>query len=484
MKYILHILFLILTTALLAQAPSKFYTRIGGNGYDYGYDIKQTLDKGYIFTGSTTSFGQTFPDLYLTKLDSMGQVKFQKYIGNASNEIGKSVIQLSDSSFVIAGYTNSIGFGGYDVYLVKTDKAGNMMWAKTYGGQDWDFAYSLQQTQDGGFVIGGTTYSMGRGGADGYIIKTDANGVEQWHKTYGGINDDEFKSVIQTNDGNYALTGYTKSYNDIDSGDVWIFKLDTNGDSLWCKFYGGNKEDFGNQLFEMPSNNELYIAGATASFGAGKLDAYVFRTDNNGNFINYGTDGSSANDEEFTSIILTNRTPNTIALNEKELFPAYGLQAKIMELTSVLLYINATEYGSTIDDEIFKIIPTSDKGIAGIGYTNGYGAILSDVYFLKIDSSLYGSTSIVSVKENSFNNISFKIYPNPTINNYIYITSDNTLKDVKISIYNIIGEEVSIKEIISQDDKLIRICFFENQTGIYFLKIGHSLEKIIISTPK
>lgn len=484
MKYILYILFFISASNLFAQAPMKFYTRIGGNGYDYGYDIKQTLDKGYIFTGSTTSFNQSYSDLYLTKLDSMGQIKFQRSIGNASNEVGRSVIQLSDSSYVIAGYTNSIGFGGYDVYLVKTDKDGNVIWNKTFGGQDWDFAYSLQQTQDGGFVIGGSTYSMGRGGAEGYVIKTDANGIEQWHKTYGGTFDDEFKSVIQTQDGNYALTGYSKSYYDTDSSNIWIFKLDTNGDSLWCKFYGGLKEDFGNQLIEVPSNNELIVAGGTSSLGSGKLDAYVFRVSYNGNFINDGTDGTAGNNEEFTSLTLTNRIPATIALNEKEIFPAYGLQAKIMELTSVLLYMNATEYGSTIDDEIFKIIATADKGIAGIGYTNGYGSILSDAYLLKVDSNLYGSTSIVSVRENDESSSGFRIYPNPCNDNHIYVSSKVSLKDSRISLQNIIGDSLPIEQIIHLNDNKVLIIISNYLPGIYFLKIGNISEKIILSIAK
>ena len=257
LKNILLYILLLLAIATNAQPPAKFYSTYGGNGYDVGYDVKQTLDGGYIITGSTSSFGQGNTDMYLLKLDSMGVKKFETSFGGVSNEIGKSVVQLIDSSYVIAGYTSSTGVGGYDVFLVKTDKTGAVLWQKTIGGADWDFAYSMEATADGGFIIAGTTYSYGRGNADGYVVKTDANGNVVWQKTYGGVNDDEFKSVIQTADGNYALTGYTKSYNDIDSGDVWIFKLDLNGDSTWCKFYGGSKafdfyigEFFLNSIFD------------------------------------------------------------------------------------------------------------------------------------------------------------------------------------------------------------------------------------------
>src|SRR6476620_11855973 len=124
MKLLVYILLLFSYLSIHSQPPTKFYTRIGGSGYDNGYDVKQTLDNGYIITGSTSSFGQGNTDLYLLKLDSMGQIKFERAIGNHDNEVGKSIVQLADSSFVTVGYTNSIGFGGYDVYLIKTDKAG------------------------------------------------------------------------------------------------------------------------------------------------------------------------------------------------------------------------------------------------------------------------------------------------------------------------------------------------------------------------
>lgn len=467
MKYILHILFLILTTALLAQAPSKFYTRIGGNGYDYGYDIKQTLDKGYIFTGSTTSFGQTFPDLYLTKLDSMGQVKFQKYIGNASNEIGKSVIQLSDSSFVIAGYTNSIGFGGYDVYLVKTDKAGNMMWAKTYGGQDWDFAYSLQQTQDGGFVIGGTTYSMGRGGADGYIIKTDANGVEQWHKTYGGINDDEFKSVIQTNDGNYALTGYTKSYNDIDSGDVWIFKLDTNGDSLWCKFYGGNKEDFGNGIIQLQNLN-LFVAGGTKSFSVNyNIETIVMSYDlSNGNLLYNYRDVSSQTEYYNCTVQGINGTiVNCGATNNA----VSGFDGLVDMYSSSFGYVNFFSTGSNDIEELYGVSKTQDKGFVAIGKTSGYGAILDDVFILKMDSVGSYGINITSINKNDLALKSINIFPNPA-STFLNISMKtlNLNNNIKCT-FSDINARIILEKQIDSEQSVINIS--ELSAGLYFIQL-------------
>ena len=264
MRFLIGIVFLIIVFAASAQAPKKFYCRYGGNGYDEGNDVKQTLDGGYIITGSTSSIGQGNTDLYLLKLDSMGQVKFQKTFGGVSNEIGKSVVQLSDSSYVMAGYTSSSGVGGYDVFLVKADKAGNLIWQKTYGGSDWDFANSMDTTADGGFIIAGTTYSYGKGNADGFVIKTDANGDTTWTKTFGGLKDDEFKSVIQTTDGNYALTGYTKSFND-SLGDGWIIRIDQTGNSTYTTSVGGLYSDVLNDVVEL-TNTNLYFVGSNKSY--------------------------------------------------------------------------------------------------------------------------------------------------------------------------------------------------------------------------
>ena len=472
-------LYLLLLSVILvnAQAPSKFYCTYGGSGYDVGYDVKQTLDGGYIITGSTSSFGKGNTDMYLLKLDSMGQKKFETSFGGYNNDIGKSIVQLADSSYVILGYTSSIGIGGYDVYLVKADKTGALLWEKSYGGNDWDFAYSLQQTNDGGFIIAGTTYSFGHGNADGYIIKTNANGDTTWTRTYGGLKDDEFKSVIQTTDGNYALAGYTKSYHD-SLGDVWALKINQTGDTLWRKFYGGNKQDFGNQIIEHP-NGDFFIAGGTESFGVGLLDGYSLRLDNIGNQLLHQEHGSSGYNEEFSSIVVAKRNSNFIGLMEKEFFIGFKLQFRLIEWSINLNYSNATDYGSVDDDETFKIIATKDKGFACVGYTYGYGALLSDVYFLKSDSNLYGSTSIVSVSE-IINDVISKVYPNPT-SNVINIVFNDDFKNVLVKLYDVIGNEIYLnKKIEFVSNKHILIDTQELNNGVYFLKINDATEKISI----
>jgi hypothetical protein len=469
--------------ATLAQAPRKFYMRFGGNGYDVGYDVKQTLDNGYIITGSTSSFGQGNTDLYLVKLDSMGNKKFEKSFGSYNNEIGKSVLQLFDSSYVAVGYTNSTGFGGYDIFLVKTDKNGNLLWEKTIGGSDWDFAYSLQATNDGGFVIAGTTYSYGRGNADGYVVKTDGSGNVVWTKTYGGAYDDEFKSVVQTADGGFALTGYTKSYNDIDSGDVWVFKLDNMGDSTWCKFFGGGKEDFGNEIIQHPST-ELYIVGGTRSYSANPnyMSAYAIRLLIDGSFNSDRIDNTSTTDQIFNSIVVSKRASN-FYVNTISYFTVggYQKQVKVLEMDFGLNYANAVGVGSILDDELYKIIITKDKGYACVGFTQGDGAILEDGYFIKFDSLLnYGSFSTVSVNEITEPEIMFSVFPNPVNQEFTIMSGDN-IKFKKIQLFDCIGREINLSNRIQHvSGNQLKINVEDIPSGAYQLILDRKSDKLII----
>lgn len=478
-KYLLMAVFSAGLLQGLAQAPSKFYMRFGGSGYDDGYDLKQTLDKGYIVAGSTSSFGQGNTDVYLVKLDSMGNIKWQQTYGGYNNETARSVVQLADSGYVAAGYTNSWGFGGYDVYMVRADKAGNLLWQKTFGGADWDFAYGLRQTSDGGFVMCGTTYSYGRGRADGYVIKTDASGNVQWTKTYGGTGDDEFKGIVQTSDGGYAAAGYTKSYADPTNGDAWIFKLGVAGDSTWCQFHGGPQQDYANDVIQH-TTGEYYMAGATASFGLGMLDAYALKLTNTGTLIWHQEDGHPSTNEEFYNVTVPLFNSTYTAYAEKDNVPGYDIQPKIMILNAASFYYNATGYGDVTADELYKIVTTKDKGFACVGYTYGFNAQLVDVFFVKTDSTLLGSPNVTSTHDLAAQEPFFSMYPNPVRQTlHIYYTSD---KLPAIGIYDIMGKEISCQAGSLKEGKPVAdldLSFLED--GIYFVKVGKHTQKVIVS---
>jgi hypothetical protein len=161
-------------------------------------------------------------DVYLIKVDANGNIRWNKTFRGGGSTLGYSVQQTSDGGYIIIGET--LSYGGYDVYLIKVDANGNMQWSKTFGGTGDDRGYSVQQTSDGGYIIVGVTRSYGAGLEDVYLIKVDANGNMQWSKTFGGQGWDAGYSVQQTSDGGYIIVGWTTSYG-AGGADVYLIKL-------------------------------------------------------------------------------------------------------------------------------------------------------------------------------------------------------------------------------------------------------------------
>ena len=206
-----------------ANGDTLWTRTYGGSGRDDGYSVQQTTDGGYIIVGWTQSFGAGMNDVYLVKTDADGNSLWTRTYGGSANDCGWFVQQTSDGGYIIAGETASSGAGSSDYYLVKTDANGDILWTRTYGGSSYDASWGIQQTTDGGYVVIGFTYSFGVGG-DIYLVKTDANGDSLWSRTYGGSSGDDAFSVQQTTDGGYIIGGSTRSFG-AGGGDVWLVKV-------------------------------------------------------------------------------------------------------------------------------------------------------------------------------------------------------------------------------------------------------------------
>jgi hypothetical protein len=269
-------IFLIKTDANGNVQWAKTY---GGTDEDYVYSVQQTSDGGYIVAGATWSFGAGWRDIFLIKTDANGNVQWAKTYGGGSDDYAYSVQQTSDGGYIVAGETRSFGAGWRDIFLIKTDVNGNVQWAKTYGGGSDDYAYSVQQTSDGGYIVVGGTSSFGAGLSDIFLIKTDANGNIIWAKTYGGTDRDSAYSVHQTSDGGYILAGWTRSFG---AGDAFLVKTDANGNIIWAKTYGGGSDDYAYYV-QQTSDGGYILAGWTSSFGASWLNIFLIKTDANGN---------------------------------------------------------------------------------------------------------------------------------------------------------------------------------------------------------
>jgi uncharacterized delta-60 repeat protein len=254
----------------------------GGALGEFAYSVRQTTDGGYIVAGYTDSFGAGNDDFWVLKLDAAGTVEWQKTYGGGSNDWAESIQQTSDGGYVVAGRSWSFGAGSSDFWVLKLDASGNVQWQKTYGGVDWDEAYSIKQTADGGYIVAGFSQYFGAG-SDFWILKLDASGNIQWQKTYGGAGTDGYSNadIQQTKDGGFVVAGYATSFG-AGGRDFWVLKLDASGNVWWQKTYGGTSTDYACSI-EQTTDGGFVAAGFTQSFGAGNSDFWVLKLDANGN---------------------------------------------------------------------------------------------------------------------------------------------------------------------------------------------------------
>ncbi len=348
-----------------------------------GWSIAQTTDGGYVIAGITASFGAGSWDFYIVKLDAQGNLQWTKTIGGTNDDRAYSIIQTNDGGYAIAGYTWSFSADFADVYLVKLNAAGNLQWTKTIGGINADRAWSVTQTADGGYAIAGVTGSFGAGNWDYYVVKLDATGNLQWTKTIGGTSNDHGRSIIQTNDGGYAIAGYTLSFG-AGNYDVYIVKLDAQGNLQWTKTVGGADNDYGISIIQT-ADGGYAIAGYTYSFGAGAADVYVIKLNAQGNLQWAKTIGGVGNDVGY-SIIQTADGGYAIA-GQTFSFGTGSWDVYVVKLNAQGNLQWTRTIGGTNDDIGYSIIQTTDGGYAITGYTTSFGTGSNDVYVIKLDAA-------------------------------------------------------------------------------------------------
>jgi predicted secreted protein len=352
-----------------ATAPSVLWTHsFGGKQTDRAYCVIQTDDGGYALAGSTNSFGVGGADLWIVKTDSSGNMDWNKTYGGPNDEIASAIMQTEDGGFVIAGMTSSFGAGGFDYWLVKTDSQGNMQWNKTYGGAQDDFAISVIKTSDSGYALAGWTNSFGAGGEDLWLVKTDSSGNMMWNRTYGGQFDDEAHALIQTGDGGYAIAGDTSFANG--NEDAWLVKTDSNGIMQWNQTYGGAKLDTILSIVQL-SDGTYALAGYTLSFGEGLSNAWLLKTDSSGNILWNKTYGGTYDNHAY-SMMHTSDGGFILAGDTKTSIDAPSNYLVIKTDSSGNMEWERAN-GASTDNVAYSIIQSSDNGFVLVGTTDAGG---------------------------------------------------------------------------------------------------------------
>lgn len=244
----------------------------------------------YIFLMLALSFSISFnacvgkPAIVLnpeSNSQSEPALQWSKTFGGESGDQGRSVQQTTDGGYIVCGITESYGAGGQDMWLIKTDAEGNKLWDKTFGGEKNDIGISVQQTSDGGYIVCGSTDSYRAGGEDIWLIKTDADGNKLLDNTFGGNGFNAGRSVQQTRDGGYIICGYTDP-DGTSNGNAWLIKTDADGNKLWDSTFGGKVQTIATSV-QQTTDGGYIICGRAGSYGTGKTEAYLIKTDATGN---------------------------------------------------------------------------------------------------------------------------------------------------------------------------------------------------------
>jgi len=269
MKHLFWLLFFM--GSLAAQPSIEWQITLGGTTYEQAFSIVQTRDNGYITTGYTASVNGDVvgnhggTDFWVIKLDSSGIVQWKKAYGGSDNDWPYSIIQTDDGGYVAVGFTESNdgdvsgNHGDKDMWVIKLDSYGTLQWQKTLGGSDWEEAWDVQQTMDGGYIIAGRTTSNDgdvtgvHGGFDYWVVKLSNIGTLEWQKALGGTSEDLGYSIQQTNEGGYIVVGESSSQdgdvkNNHGGTDYWVVKLNFEGKIEWQNALGGVNTDRGNDI--------------------------------------------------------------------------------------------------------------------------------------------------------------------------------------------------------------------------------------------
>jgi hypothetical protein len=316
---------------------------LGGTGVEYGNSIQQTTDGGYILTGYAESNDSVFHnDLWVIKLSSTGEIEWQQFHGGINTEWGESIQQLPNGEYIISGIAASNdgdvsgNHGDFDIWVVKLSSAGDIQWQKCLGGIGREYGESIQQTSDGGYIVGGRTTSNdgdvsgNHGGQDIWVVKLSSAGDIQWQKCLGGSGEDIGAFTQQTSDGGYIVGAATTASNDGDvvgnhggEGDVWVVKLSSTGHIEWQKCLGGTGGENSFSNLQMV-NGGYIVSGSTRSNDGdvsgnhGGQDIWVVKLSSAGDIQWQKCLGGSVNENSYSiqqttdgGYILTGRTSSS-----------------------------------------------------------------------------------------------------------------------------------------------------------------------------
>lgn len=387
MKFSLLIVltFLIYASSFAQNTPGKTF---GGFENDIGLAVCQVSDGGFLLAGTTRSYGAGSSDIYLIRLDKEGSTLWTKTYGWPHKDVIRSVISVSDG-FVITGDVWDYGYARLDIYLMKIDTYGNLLWDQIFGTNSRELGFKVIPSNDGGYLILGYTRGIDPVG-DLWLIKTDVNGVQIWSKNYGSQFDDYGFDLIQNNTGEIYMIGSKGGFfDDIhanfrnNDSDIYLIKADNNGNEIWQKTFGGDQHDFG-QSITISEESGFYLFGSSQSNGVGSFDMTLIKTDVDLNEVwskSYGGleyDYGISMDKNGQDDLFLFGSTKSFGINESSDFYLVKTDKHGEEIWSLTIGGKYAEFGQ-------QVISTSDNGCAVIGQSNSFGEGEFDFLFTKVN---------------------------------------------------------------------------------------------------
>ena len=375
-----------------AKMPFTMIKNYGGTQNERGYSVKQTSDGGYVIVGSSTSYGAGGSDLWILKVDGLGEFSWSKTYGGQGNDIGRDITQTSDGGYIITGYTKSFSSGGdMDLWLIKTDANGesclysdggtcsenSSKWIKSFGTSGNDYGNSVQETSEGDFIVAGKSGRI----PSVFVIKTNSSGEKIWENLYGTGPGDRAQYIIERQDLGFLIVG-KENANNVDDN-LCLINIDTDGAEVWHSLYGGGGADGGNHISEV-SGGGYIIAGATKSYGNGNWDdLWLVKTSTGGSMEwqktfggSYTETGNYTHEKDEGGYIVTGST-ESIGQG------FYDIWVVSTDYTGNEIY--SQTFGGNMDDKAIRGARGNSGELLIIGYTNSFGNGGEDVLLIKID---------------------------------------------------------------------------------------------------
>jgi hypothetical protein len=458
---------------------------LGGYGSDVAKSVRVTSDGNYVVCGSTGSFGAGGGDIYLVLLDPNGEIIWSKTYGGTGVEQGNCVRETADGGFIIAGLTNSFGAGGYDGYVVRTDASGLELWSETFGGSDWDEIYSIEVDPIDGFIAAGRTYSSGLGGADGWLLSIAEEGGLDWERTYGSTNSDFLRDVALIDAGGYVVVGGTDSIGTMDS---WVMTVDVAGDVVWTAIDGGDSLDYGVDILQTIDGG-FSIIGTTESYSPW-TEMYHYKLDGTGLFQWFFHWGQTGNQEGFEHVQLSDGRLVSICYNRA--VGNGGADYFLLFTDPQGNFIQAPSYGGSEDELGYSVASTLDGGFILAGTTDTWGFGVQDIWMLKTDSA--GQTASMVVEE-EFDALvvlerkppaDFVLWPSPAPRNAdVHISATNAINSVYL--FNALGNPVFNRTYAPDREILVQLEDLSMSAGVYsVLVVGEnwkSVSMLVVTAP-